>query len=443
MRKPESPPNTVDLYKEPATWEAFKQEGEVRRYAEVARLIETRYHHWKQVRFLARSHDLDPKALWLMVKMSRQPSYRTLPLTGFGGVPLKYNSPDVLQEELMHIDQQLAGRFTSSDEHPISAAHQEKFIISALREEAIASSMLEGAATTRRDAKDMLVSGRKPRTVGERMVVNNYQAISFIRQHRNEPLTPEFLLEVQSILTDKTLENKDECGRFRNDDDIVNVVDRDGEILHTPPPANELKGRLNALCNFANGTTEIGFVHPVIRASVLHFQIGFDHPFCDGNGRSARALFYWAMLKAGYWLFEYLPISRLIYASPSKYGMAYLYSETDDFDVTYFLAYKARVIRQARKELSQYIARKQTEMAEARKIFESDRMLNHRQRDVVVRMMRHADNALTIQEHQARHNISYATARSDLLDLVQWEYLAKFQVGNRFDFIKGAKLLDV
>ncbi len=438
MRIPEPPPEwTAALAKGgKALGEALANP----RFQAVMRRIEQKYHPWQRAKYVAQAEGLAPDLLWSMVKMSRLPTYRLLPLFGAHGEPLQFNRPDVVQEELMHIDQQLAGRPLSADEQPISHAHQERFVISALREEAIASSMLEGAATTRRDAKEMLASGRKPRTRGERMVVNNYQAISFIREHRHTPVTPEFLLQVQSILTADTLDRPDEVGRFRAEKDDVRVTDQFGNILHTPPAAPELPGRLKALCDFANEVSGEGFIHPVIRASVIHFQIGFDHPFCDGNGRTARAMFYWAMLKAGYWLFEYLPISRLIYASPAKYALAYLYTETDSFDVTYFLTYKARIIRRARIDLGEYITRKQYEMKAARKVFESDRRLNHRQRDVILRMVRNPQMSVTIQGHQSRHDIAYGTARTDLLDLVKWRYLAKFESGNRFDFVTGKKL---
>ena len=41
---------------------------------------------------------------------------------------------------------------------------------------------------------------------------------------------------------------------------------------------------------FANAQSS-PFVHPVVKAMALHFAIGFIHPFVDGNGRTARALF--------------------------------------------------------------------------------------------------------------------------------------------------------
>lgn len=50
-------------------------------------------------------------------------------------------------------------------------------------------------------------------------------------------------------------------------------------------------------------------------------MIAYMHPFVDGNGRTARALFYWYMLKSGYWLTEYLSISRVIAKSKSPMKM--------------------------------------------------------------------------------------------------------------------------
>jgi Fic family protein len=442
MRLPDPAP-VIDA-SDPAKAALFAAALQNPRYHEVARAVEQSYRHWDKVKFIARAEKLDPEILWLICKSSRRSHYRFLPLKGADGVSLRFTLPDLLQQELMLVDQQLAGRLAAaSDEQPLTEDERERFILSALREEAIASSMLEGAATTRREAKDMLASGRKPRTHGERMVANNYKAISFIREHRHTPLTSEFILEVQRMLTQETLP-PDQCGRFRTDVDRVLVVDQYGEVVHTPPPAIELTGRLEQLCAFANQrASEVPFIHPVVRASVIHFMIGFDHPFCDGNGRTARALFYWSMLRAGYWLFEYLPISRMIYAGPSKYTLAYQYTETDEFDVTYFLVYKARIIALAREELGEYIRRKQQEMAAARQIVETDPRLNHRQREVVARLVRNPALRLTIQDHKGRENIAYDTARADLLDLEEWGYLTRVAArGKQFQFQRGPGLAD-
>ena len=61
-----------------------------------------------------------------------------------------------------------------------------------------------------------------------------------------------------------------------------------------------------------------GFIHPMIRSIILHFWLAYDHPFVDGNGRTARALFYWSMLRHGYWLFEFISISQIILKGPDQ-----------------------------------------------------------------------------------------------------------------------------
>jgi Fic family protein len=384
----------------------------------------------------ARSAGVDAELAWLLVKMSRMQRYRMLPLLGGNGEQLRFNVPNQVQHELMLIDQQTAGRLLSDEKVPLSHDQSERFVLSALHEEAIASSMLEGAATTRRDAKNLLRMGRKPKTRGERMVVNNYQAIAFTREFRNTPLSADFLLELHRILTKDTLDRADDVGRFRTERDDVNVVDtRDNAVMHTPPPAREMEERMERICQFANqSTVKRGFVHPVIRACVLHFQLGFDHPFCDGNGRTARAIFYWSLLRQGYWLFEYLPISRLIYRGPSKYVHAFLYSETDEFDITYFLMYKTKIIRRARKELHDYIGDKQAQLLEARKLLGRDPRLNHRQQQVVLVATRNPDVLFTIADHQNRFAVSYGTARNDLRELAQWGYLNHSTDQKRHEF---------
>lgn len=410
-------------------------------FQKFSKTVEEDYLHWDKFRYRVPT-GFDPELAWALTKIVRQTRYKAISLNGIKNIQLKYTLPDIIQQELMLIDQELAGRLSGDDLVSTSNADTDFYIMSALQEEAITSSMLEGAATTRQEAREMLETERKPRNHGERMVLNNYQAIQFIREHRKATLTPDFLLELQSILTKDTLEHTDEIGRFRTATDNITVVDqRDNEIIHQPPVAEELNERLNALCAFGNAQDGLGFIHPVVRACILHFQIGYDHPFCDGNGRTARAIFYWSMLKNNYWLFEYLPISRFIYRAPVKYTRAYLYCETDEFDVTYFLMYHIKIIEMARQELKAHLQKKQ-QASQARKLFRHDTRINKRQREVVVNFVKDPQDRLTIDNHKKVHDVAYATARADLLDLTEWEYLKMVQVGKRFEFIAGKRILD-
>ncbi|NGX44626.1 MAG: hypothetical protein K1060chlam3_00798, partial [Candidatus Anoxychlamydiales bacterium] len=175
----------------------------------------------------------------------------------------------------------------------------------------------------------MLRSGRAPRNKSEQMILNNYYAMQKIRQWKELPLSKDLIFEIHRTITDQTLDNSDGAGRLRKADESVVVEEYlSGDVLHDPPHADELPERLEAMCDFANGKTPDQFIHPAIRAIILHFWLAYDHPFIDGNGRTARALFYWLMLRHGYWLFEFISISEIILKAPVQYGKAFLYTET-------------------------------------------------------------------------------------------------------------------
>jgi Fic family protein len=280
----------------------------------------------------------------------------------------------------------------------------------------------------------MLSSGRKPRDKGERMILNNYLTMQRIRDLRESALTPELVIDLQRMVGDQALDKPDAAGRLRRADEPVDVSDFEGTVFHVPPPAEELPARLEAMCRFANGETPDYFIHPVVRAIVLHFWLAYDHPFVDGNGRTARALFYWAMLKNGFWLFEFISISQIIRKAPIQYGMAFLHTETDANDLTYFLIHQIEVIRKAVKELQDYIGRKTREVEECRSSIDRVEWLNHRQQALLVHALKHPGQLYTVAEHRGRHGIAYGTGRSDLLDLAEHGLLEQRKSGKEFVF---------
>ena len=178
------------------------------------------------------------------------------------------------------------------------------------------------------------------------MIVNNYRGMEFLAEIAREDLSVPVLLDLHRILTEGTFDDPGAVGRFRHPSDRVFVTDqRDGTILHEPPDASAPGERMERLFAFANTTGDEPFVPPVVKAILLHFMIGYEHPFIDGNGRIARALFHWAMARFGYWMTEFLSISTVIRKAPGQYARACVLSETDDNDVTYFLDRPARAGR--------------------------------------------------------------------------------------------------
>jgi Fic family protein len=399
------------------------------------------YIHWDELRHRAPPAGLALEEWWLSLKLRRKTGMRQIPARDKQGRPFEFAVPDSVVEQLHLIDRG-AGALIGTEE-PVTNPHtRDRYLMRSLFEEAITSSQLEGAATTREVAKEMLSSGRKPRDRGERMILNNYLTMQRIRELRDSPLTPELVLDLQRMLGDQALDKPDAAGRFRRADEPIEVSDEiEGTVFHVPPSAEELPERLKAMCRFANAETPDYFIHPVVRAIFLHFWLAYDHPFVDGNGRTARALFYWAMLRNGFWLFEFVSISQIIRKAPVQYGLAFLHTETDENDLTYFLIHQAEVIRKAVRELHDYIGRKTREVAESRDFINRIEWLNHRQQALLVHALKHPGQRYTVAEHRGRHGIAYGTARTDLLDLAEHEFLEQRKVGKEFVFYAPADLL--
>lgn len=392
-------------------------------------LEKTRAAHlpWDKFRFQSLppgSHEI----LWQYARWQRDFSLRALPLRDQQDLPFRFLMPPGSARLISQIDQQSAGSFISEQS---SLPARERFVISSLMEEAISSSLLEGAQTTRVEAKKMLREGRAPRSRAERMVANNWATMEHILTLKNEPLSLAMLLDIQAYMTRDTLDDAADSGRLRTRDDIHVVDTRNEEIVHHPPPFAELPARLEQLILWANDD-ESAWIHPVIKASILHFMIGYEHPFVDGNGRTARALFYWFMLSRGYWLFEFLAISRFFLRAPAQYGRAYILSETDGNDVTYFLDYSLRAVELSLNEMhaqvNEKLFAKNSQRAQAPD-------LNARQNELLAHASLHPDAQYTFLLHQNLHRVTYQTARTDLLKLEERGYLKSYKQGNKFIFL--------
>lgn len=426
MRKPQAPPRLADLL-------AAKVKEDpgffTRALADTATAGGQRYLPWDQFRSRRPPEGLTNEDWWLISKFSRQGMMRPLPLNATGSDRFTYALPDEVLRGIEVVDKHLSGRLGVPEPVTHDAPSRARYVVTSLIEEAITSSQLEGASTTHQVAKQMLRTGRRPRTRDERMILNNYNAMQHVGEIREEELTPTLICDLHRIVTEGTLDDESSVGRFQLPGEPRVVVEdtADGTVLHVPPAAEELPMRVQGLCDFANGaTTDGAYVPPVIRAIIVHFMLAYDHPFIDGNGRTARVLFYWSMLHQDYWLAEFLPISRLLIQAPSKYARSFLYCEQDDGDLTYFLIYQLGIIQRAITDLQTYVERK---VVETRRIQESLALLsshlNYRQIALLGNAVKNPHARYTVQSHSRSHNVVTQTARTDLQGLESKGFLLK------------------
>jgi Fic family protein len=393
-----------------------------------------KYLPWDELRSRRPPDGLTAEEWWLALKVARTSMQRVLPVEDTQGQPFTYALPDLALRGIEMISKHTSGRIAAPAPVLPDAPTRDRYVISSLIEEAITSSQLEGAVTTRQVAKEMLRSGRKPRTPDELMILNNYSALLRVREMRSEPLSPALICEFHSILTEGTLEDPDRCGRPQlPGENRVVITDSSGQVFHTPPPASELPARLERLCDFANASSDTPYVPPVVRAILTHFMLAYDHPFVDGNGRTARLLFYWSMLNQDYWLAEFLPISRLLKRAPAQYARSFLYSEQDDGDLTYFMLYQLKIIQRAITDLHDYLARKVAEDQRMREALRSmSGTFNHRQLALLENALKNPTARYTVVSHGRSHGIVAETARTDLRTLEQRGFLVRTTSGRGY-----------
>jgi len=397
--------------------------------------IQDEYLYWDKIKY--KSKEYKAEELWDAVKLHR---YIRGNKVKFDNHDFAFVITDYMQRALHQFDMHIGGTLGSNI--GIAETDKTKFILSSIMEEAISSSQMEGANTTRKKAKEMIQKEQKPKNKSEQMIMNNFITMKHIVQHKKEDITPEKILYIHKLISNKTLDNIEDEGQFRDNDDVYVVNHIDSEIVYTPPLQKELEGLINDLCKFFN-TESTDFIHPIVKGCIIHFMIGWIHPFTDGNGRTARALFYWYMLKKGYWLTEYLSISRIIKDTKNQYEKAYIYSESDDNDLSYFITYHIKTMEKAYEALKEYINHKQKEVFQAA-MFMKIPLVNDRMAQILKVINDDSDRILNTKEIESRFNISNFTARSDLKTLVELGFLEIIQVNKKKqNFIKSKNFQNV
>jgi Fic family protein len=390
-----------------------------------------RYLHWDDFRHRASDKDgLTKEEQWAAIRMGRAMCSQPIPLEDAQGRAFTFFLTPKAFGLLREIDLYCGtGPTGSAIVREETSRHQ----FDSLMEEALTSSQLEGAVVTRSEAREMIRSQRPPASEHERMVMNNYRTMRLLAELKEKPLTPEVILRIHREVTAGTLKDSTHEGQFRAADDDVRVEDEEsGEVFHTPPSAELLDGRIATLCRFANEEGMPGFLHPVIRSILLHFWIAYDHPFVDGNGRTARALFYWSMLRNGYWLAEFFSISHEILKAPKQYYRAFLHTETDGNDLNYFILHQLEMICSSIESLRESIRAKQDEAESLRRNLGAGGEFNHRQIALLKHALKHPFAAYTVVGHQNSHGTSNQTAKNDLAALETKGFLNRGKAGKAF-----------
>ncbi len=373
------------------------------------RVSNKEYLYWDKAKFhLNRSGDA-----WYLIRQIRKISSVEIPIKSEKDIYFTWYRPLYTDKYLREIDMYMGGAFLADTTTTVQANNRQKYLARGIVEESIASSQLEGADTASKYAKKMLTEKIRPRNKSEQMIVNNYRVMKKIEnEYKDRELSLHLLQTLQSELTEKTLDDEYKSGELRKDSDEI-VVNYDTMVAHVPPKAEFVKHELERLVAYANDDSD--FIHPVIKAIQLHFWIGYLHPFPDGNGRLARAVFYWYLFRHNYWAIGYTPISMILKRSQHSYAYAYIYAEQDDYDFTYFYDYNLRCILKAINAFNEHIEKKKLENEGVSVIIKTKYpILNSRQVDTLKFLASGNDISTSGTSYSVMHGVALRTAYRDL-----------------------------
>lgn len=302
-----------------------------------------------------------------------------------------------------------------------------------LFEEAYYSSVIEGAFTSKKRAKEVIKSNQ-PKDHSEQMILNNFAALSFILENLDKDLNEEIFIQIHKIVTAKTLDEDEITEKYRNGQ--VYVTDPNNtEPIYIPPKAENVQFMMNDLFKFINNQEKVSFIHPIIKAFIIHFYIGYVHPFFDGNGRVARAFSYMYLLKDGFDFFKFFSVSSIINKQRKKYYQSFIDSEENNNDITYFIITHLNLTKESIHEIMERLISEFQKEIFKEMIAREGIILSSRQTRFISYIEKKDNNLITIDEYKKKFRIAYETARRDLLELENLRILKKTKKGKKSIFV--------
>lgn len=299
-------------------------------------------------------------------------------------------------------------------------------------EEAITSAIYEGANSTRAKAKEFIETEKTPSNKDEWMLFNNYLAMKWIKENTAKNIDSKLILDIHHIVTNNTLEGDDRNFQGKYRDDKVFVGEHEGVEF------SKIEEALEEAINLSIKNKR--YQHGLMKGILLHYFLAYIHPFFDGNGRTARTLFYFKSMKNHLKFVELLSISAYL-----KRGRGNAYERSfdlvveNDCDITYFIDYCLDSLGAAIDN----VERKVEFLLSIGKLKESFG-LNGNQLMLLQRLALNKFVGVTSQKHAQTINRSREIARKELKDLYDKKFLREVEKGNQLiyyidsDFLKAS-----
>jgi Fic family protein len=299
--------------------------------------------------------------------------------------------------------------------------------------EAYYSSHIEGAVTSLEEALFYLNKPSKKDYGDEslQMIVNNRDALEYIRSQKGRSFSHEIVCKLHKILVKNTHKKRPiTVGKYRKGP--IYVVNGQGQVVYEGPPASKVMGMMERYVNWINRASEI---HPLIKAAIVHLHFVQIHPFDDGNGRSARALSNLFLMNQDYQFINFLSPSDYFDHHRAEYYKAIQNTRLHDNDTTFFILYYLKALIEQLEKVQVEI-RKEKKVGNIRDILnQKDQVkLDKKQIKALQWMLGHSEK-MTTKKYCKLCRCSDETARKDFNQLLEVGLVDKIGRGRTTGYI--------
>ena len=363
---------------------------------ETAANLNRTYVSWDSLR--NRDLKLPAEDVWRAMASLRRSSGSSVRV---GGTVFTWNVTPGMMSVMHRIDMRHSGGMLLA--HRLNHHSKKAYAVSSAMEEAIGSALISGCMLQSKSVKKHMREERQPKNDYEAVAMRTYAALNLARSLSDQPLTPEILLRINEAETGLT-------GWRDSEDSEPEPHSREPQL--TQFPVSRIRKAVDDMCAFAGDES----VHPLIRAFSLEYMILRVQPFATGNGRTARAVASWCMARCGYGVDLYLAVSGVRRAKQSAYQRAFMTAEAEYDDMTYAVSFCTDATDAAMDNFLSYVDRKTREQDD---VLEGVALndLNPRQRSILTDVSKSQDG-VTVEELAAKHQVTYQTARADLILLL-------------------------
>jgi Fic family protein len=301
------------------------------------------------------------------------------------------------------------------------------------KKEAYYSSHIEGAVTSLEEA---LLYLNKPsrKDYGDeslQMIINNRDALGYIRLQSSKPFSSEMICELHKILVRNTHKNRPiTVGAYRKGP--IYVVNGQGQVVYEGPAASAVEAMMHSYVEWLNSTAEM---HPLLKAALAHLYFVHVHPFDDGNGRSARALSNLYLMKQDYQFINFLSPSDYFDHHRSEYYRAIQNAEAHGSDATFFILYYLKALAEQLRNVQVEI-QKEEKVQDIRDLLSSKVQAKLDKKQVkALQWMLENPEAMTTRKYCKLSGCSDETARKDFNRLLETGLIEKVGDGRTTGYV--------